>query len=136
MTDYKTKALDHVRSVCPELMELSFGCKIEWDKEIGVISGFFYNRWYATFSERNLPPQVFQEETLEKIKIIGYTPHLEHWLRGIDPIRDEANISANGKFYISQTESGKTNWGVYDLTKDGENQSEEFYKAYCEIVGI
>ncbi|MEX0281433.1 MAG: hypothetical protein AB3N13_09635 [Arenibacterium sp.] len=91
----KQKALDHVRSVCPDLTE-----------RIPTVSG------------------------LDGERVVGHTPHLEHWLRGIDG-GIETHLD-EGVFEILMF----SKWVKYDLTKDGENQSEEFYKAYCEIVGV
>ena len=130
---YKDKALAHVRSICPELMELSFGCEVErgigLPKQKATViqkSGVGWMLWLHG-------SEICHAEHTDKLNIIGHTPHLEHWLRGLNSSTDSYchSIFDNGELTLS----GKP-VTVYDLTKDGENQSEEFYKAYCEIVGI
>ena len=75
--------------------------------------------------------EICHAEHTDKLNIIGHTPHLEHWLRGIE----EAKVNS---FWFETQKGGLEGfvYHIYNLTKDGENQSEEFYKAYCEIVGI
>lgn len=103
--DYKNKALEHVRSVCEELIvEDKYG------------SAPTYYR----------------------------SPHLEHWLRGMNEARRAHYLIGSEGDLIEY--AGETGIGVgftvkhvlphvkYDLSS--ENQSEEFYKAYCEIVGV
>lgn len=160
--NYKQKALDHVRSVCPELMEFKRGCEVVADQ-----NGIHYwykgedhqgNHWYQSSwaihcnDLRNNP----EENGLIKGKIIGHTPHLEHWLRGIELNGNSSyeNIQSDGEVLLIEIPNGKKEsfqeklgdgqydsgvnylWSKmeYNLTKD--EQSEDFYKAYCEIVGI
>lgn len=159
MTNYKQKALDHVRKACPELMELSMGCRIE---------NLFFYKTEADKKKNNidwthldhhedglrgtvvkdlrksdlLPMWVdwgdqleFQVEANDIVSfdIIGHTPHLEHWFRGFQkaPLNTEIAPNINGLIYSNNAVVCE-----YNLTLDGENQSEDFYKAYCEIVGI
>ena len=62
-----------------------------------------------------------------------HAAHLEHWLRGMNTIVIAASM-VPGKLLFVRGE-GKRDV-VYELAKGGEEQSEEFYQAYCEIVGI
>lgn len=69
---------------------------------------------------------------------LNYIPHLEHWLRGID--KNVANFKVK-VFGRKQRRIGIIGWSdeffiTYNPYKDGENQNEEFYKAYCQIVGV
>ena len=87
--EYKTKALEHVRSVCDDLKYV------------------------------NPRPTV----------------HLEHWLRGVckkwrldlcEVIAQHSKAEADFSLLFRH----------YNLTKDGENQSPEFYKSYCDICSL
>jgi len=139
--NYKQKALDHVRNVCPELMELGRGCVIELHHDIGrevidreypildnkITDGPYYN---CIDSDRKVNRKVIK-------KIIGHTPHLEHWLRGIESAwGDLDNVCLRHERLSICINFDDDHWLDYNLTKDGENQSEEFYQAYCEIVGV
>lgn len=154
--DYKQKALDHVRSVCPELMELSFGCNLVTNGrpyEVIVSSqyeperiGRRLNREGRIAVQVNAEPfgfpSVTQERFIDCIKddeIIGHTPHLEHWLRTLDGLTgDYDNDGHRFQFYDPEWPEAPdaTIILTYDLTKDGENQDEEFYRSYCEITGV
>lgn len=132
--NYKQKALEHVRSVCPELMELSFGCILidENDgKQYTYVNGGDHHTedaWMMLLDSKSL---ICSDENLgfdAELEIIGHTPHLEHWLRGI---KATAHKDWLGEVWNSILWPQR-----YDLTKDGENQSEDFYKTYCTIVGI
>lgn len=62
---------------------------------------------------------------------------LRHWLRAMKAGAEKHRVhitfdALNDPFYFRMVDI----IGSYNLTKDGENQSEEFYKAYCEIVGV
>lgn len=111
MTNYKQKALEHVRSVCPE-----------WFKpEHSICSA--------------------HQEALKKgceLCQSGWTaPHLEHWLRGIRSVREpEPRFWHKNTMLLDQHVHDDDNELEYNLDLDGENQDESFYKAYCEIVGI
>lgn len=62
-------------------------------------------------------------------------PHLEHWLRGIHQadLANTTNIRIECGGAIYRTDENHIQC-YYDMTKDGENQDEAFYKSYCEIV--
>ena len=150
----KQKALQHVRGVCKELMELSEGCVVNvytrgWvDSETGndsnensdvtinsdgemIYSGDEYDIEDVKYG-------FYEEGSDEELcfKIIGHTPHLEHWLRGIEGAYDLMNDVAPYAELHDFSDEGESRATKYNLTKDGNNQSEEFYKAYNEIVGI
>jgi hypothetical protein len=138
----KEKALAHVRSVCPELMELRNGCTLHIQMELVRIvlttkDGTFYcddgKFWTREMLEQN-----------RLIKIIGHTPQLQHWLMGITSaewidLKNDRNPDGSKERLYVQCEKKEIGWNFgiyYDLTKDGDNQSEEFYQAYNQIVGI
>lgn len=138
--NYKELALTHVRDVCSELRKLSFGC---WVRYFGVEErvvkehpdkvDFWRFESSAPYCDLDVSPN-----DASGFKIIGHTPHLEHWLRGmgIDEATDVYVHSEMETLSVVQQQTPRNLVAGYDLTKDGENQSEEFYKAYCEIVGI
>lgn len=149
--DYKQKALDHVRSVCPELKppeHLSMpvrwdGHSYYWGEDMTMIAdidavyegeGFRLRGWGHLQDETK-----YQENAkfIERAINNAVTPHLEHWLRGMGSryaISGEGDVCLWKYDLIKRWELVQSDF--YNLTKDGENQSEEFYKAYCEIVGI
>lgn len=151
--NYKQKALDHVRSVCPELMELSFGCWVysEWRNSRVrhfVLHADYDRRWgrandkYVWIAEARWGKKPNGGSTkkvlADDVTIIGHTPHLDHWLRGVG-IDETTDVYVNSELETLSVVKQSTPLNLvaqYNLTKDGENQSEEFYKAYCEIVGV
>lgn len=144
---YKDRALAHVRKVCSELMELSFGCAVKV-KNKSFPNGYLTHIYglESVHATDNIKAGRYITSDFGAIeegtyKIIGHTPHLEHWLRGIDKVHKEFgdplySISSDGELcgfnYLLHVDEGVCE---YDLTKDGNSQSEDFYKAYCEIVG-
>ena len=152
-TDEKAKALKHVREVCPELMEnikrksviekmvdRFLGWNIPADK-VYPDGGFSFkqienhqpsgtNIFDATVAE-----EMFRYATENEVgePIIGHTPHLEHWMIAIAKKTHfmthtlESNIIA-----IMGTHS--KDCARYDTTKEGDNQSPEFYQAYNNIT--
>jgi len=143
--NYKQKALDHVRSVCSELMELSFGCRFHDSlKNQGTVTHVTdfvskklpYDIHFVMDDNKTDSEEAASEWFEEEITIIGHTPHLEHWLRGIQGddedtifIFDDVRVDSNGIYFP------KYNL-FWNTVRDGENQSEEFYKSYCQIVGV
>ena len=66
------------------------------------------------------------------------TPHLEHWLRGIESVVQSHGDIETADYYMgAQIEfilkNGKSI--MFDL-KTGQPATEEDYKAYCEICQI
>jgi hypothetical protein len=107
--NYKQKALDHVRSVCPEL-----------EKDTGIED--FHEVVYSWHT-----PHL--EHWLRGLKSAEKDSDYDWW--GIDVVGrfikiDEYN--PNGSVSLTQHD--------YNLAKDGENQDSSFYEAYCSIVGL
>lgn len=147
--NYKQKALDHVRSVCPELMELSFGCRIVWKYEhaLNAVSRVKRGKDAVVMADLQVSGLLIRIENNLSLRtvnphdcrIIGHTPHLEHWLRGVRKVAVDNYEQYEIKLFFNSawelrltTPKGTIN---IDLTKDGENQDSSFYKTYCEIVG-
>lgn len=127
--NYKQKALDHVRSVCPELKGgLEFGCKVRvFGKELTFVHLISHENGthtpYYIAPNGSLHNGTYTHEEMQSITIIGHTPHLEHWLRGIKGYVFEGNIISVFRQVVETDEVIKTDI-PYNLTKDGENQSE------------
>ncbi len=142
----KEKALAHVRSVCPELMELSLGCAFinpervtEFDdgQDWIVRSLATWNHDINKSENDDLYEGLIGGETdIIDCEIIGHTPHLEHWLRGIGKRRSFELSSTGDEMLVVIDWTAPTTRVLYDLTKPGDEQSEEFYQAYNQIVGI
>ena len=84
-----------------------------------------------------------KDEPLKDGYVWQETPHLEHWLKGINsrPRGRYPNleITENGTITVLDISASpvETEFRTsYNLLEDGENQSEGFYKAYCNIVGV
>ena len=141
--NYKQKALDHVRIVCPELMELSRGCCVECEpnlqhpKYVTATGKNSEGEEYIDITPGSVINRLYKKKKFahdKTYKIIGHTPHLEHWLRGIGTVSPKPSVDL-WSIELEINSDRKDNC-LYNLTKDGENQSDEFYKAYCEIVGV
>jgi hypothetical protein len=149
--NYKQKALDHVRSVCEELMELSFGCEVQK----GINSYYIVDydtdllgkdcRYWLRQEDNGYRINCRTADEMKSYKVIGHTPHLEDWLRGIKDAEKDSDydwwgITVDGDFIkideYNPNGSLSTTKVTYNLTKDGENQDGSFYEAYCSIVGL
>jgi len=121
---YKERALSHVKTLCPELMELSKGCDVysnlNPDKGIFVGGVVWLNETEGTL-----------EDWHDDMKIIGHTPHLEHWLRTLGMRVGRLCAMKDGEIAIEMISVKDI---VFNLTT-GQPATEEDYKAYCEIVG-
>lgn len=117
MNDYKQKALDHVRSVCPELT-----CSACDGDGILVVPD-------PHDPSGNTPMQ--QQCNYCAATGMANTPHLEHFTKGVI-----SSKSWKGKLVADQAKNFFNLVMYWDNTKDGENQSEEFYRSYCDIIGI
>ena len=138
--DYKTKALEAVRRVCPELMELSWGCRVTLREPIGN-AGIIYNTKVIDCVGDIVyldAAEIIEKKDKSDVKIIGHTPHFEHWLRLIRSKRSNASYRHDQinkeLFWIGR--SGHENEFTYNLTKNGDDQSPEFYKAICELCSL
>lgn len=96
---------------------------------------------------------MYKDKAIQHVREVCNRPDnylaLEHWLRGIHQSRKDKigmsdpycyATSIDGELMKEVGGTGSFDYELigqrYDLDKDGENQSEEFYKAYCEIVGV
>ena len=145
-TNEKAKALKHVREVCGLKIPTALPLPVRldgytggyiWGKEnemiadfddgVNVGDGFRIRGWGRIQNEE------LMKENMQFIadSINAYaSPHLEHWLRGIG--------GEHGYWGKNHPPTNLT-WKileVYNLSKDGNNQSPEFYQAYNEIVKV
>jgi len=142
MNTQKEKALAHVRSVCPELLRLTVGCLVEVrllpnpEKTLHKLVADFD----GDFKKNGLPRANTHFEVYEfgglggdcMTKIIGHTPHLEHWLNAM-------NLPPNTKIE-NYTENRFGVWNgevrIYFNRTTGQPATEEDYQKYNQIVGI
>lgn len=95
----------------------------DFDEGVTTGDGFRIRGWGRIQNEER------QDECtkwIEKAINLGHTPHLEHWLSGIEHLKGDSYQEACRNTLLK----------VYNLTQDGGNQDESFYKAYCQIVGV
>ncbi len=136
MSTAKDKAEAYVRSKCPELMELSFGCRFEvTDKD-----NFPYSVGYIDTSGRMIMDGFHVGEfkpnehhnVSKSWHIIGHPIQLQHWAIMIGEKSDftSSYFKAKGIFVFRYV------GGQITFTKDGQPATEEDYQAFCEIVGV
>lgn len=113
--------LQKIREMCPELMELSFGCEIKIDDckatfvsrywhtageeiEVGIFKPFFQSG--DNFIKKDLKDLDFE--------IIGHPVHLEHLLRAIDMPGDERyeTVTLKGSKLRIVSPNGKTETSI------------------------
>lgn len=139
--DYKDRALAHVRKMCPELMKLSKGCILQ-HKDFGGVGCVLHRYdpdkrivWFTHPAYISLKKYLF-----DSVKIIGHTPHLEHWLRSLRHADNrDYSYFLRGEYWLREYNHGDLRevdtMFRFDLTT-GQPATEEDYKAYCEIVGV
>ena len=130
--NYKQKALDHVRSVCPELMDLSFGCWVAIEARpdpllLQVVEPY-RNREQAWL----MTDHMVWHEGYEKDQIIGHTPHLEHWLRALDKRGIPYRYTNCGVVYWDSDRDPI----IFHFNDEGQPESEEDYRKFCCIIGV
>lgn len=156
MTTYKEKALEHVRSVCPELqkdpIKHMVGRFLGWrlPHDFHPDGGITFK---ADFNEHTEHPMKHEpigtnlldaEQAKEMFRfaieddggnqIIGHTPHLEHWVRVLG---SAYLIDGRGNLFkwLPGAPETYTKIARFDLTT-GQPATEADYQAYCEIVGV
>lgn len=130
--NYKQKALDHVRSVCPELMELGFGCRvyIKDEQANGTYSGYYTEGKYRGVGRINVSHIDIGHVPYDSMQmnIIGHTPHLENFIHALHfgefSSRDELLTEAENMHALVM---------LYDCKKGGDEQSDAFYQAWLEM---
>lgn len=141
--NYKQKALDHVRSVCPELMELSEGCIFEYNYDYwhvnmvrrgdGTVfafspSGDIHDIGYVNekdkwqYKYQHFTKEWFEDEK-DEIKIIGHTPHLEDFIRVV-------------RLHHKNRSGDIDVMDYYDVGNDGEHQPDGFYRVFCNLCEL
>ena len=114
----KAKALKHVREVCPELMELNPNCLVEVEH-------------FATGENMIVRYSFAEEEGYDVEKIIGHTPHLEHWHRAIPWDKHDFYYTLSGAL----CDRSRDNLVVMMFnTETGQPATEKDYQAYNKIT--
>lgn len=149
MNPQTTAILEKIREVCPELMELSFGCVVEVQNYVVLVRIVEDRRGFTWVPESGYPnmdfygiapsPVHFDEKHIKKI--IGHEPHLEHLLRTIPEDRQMYLNTWNGYFYVwsRQTVELISQHIQYNLTlsltqnlETNPELREFVYKLICE----
>jgi hypothetical protein len=146
MSTEKEKALAHLRSVCPELMELSFGCEVvllreEYSKNKAKV--FVTHKREIKDRDTivelceaysNGTSNLFYEDK-SNLKIIGHTPHPHHWLKGL--------WESSGTWMLKPVHEGFEFVDMHNFGKKSfknhyirYGDTDEFYQAYNQITGI
>lgn len=156
MKTYQEKAEAYVRQQLPELMELSFGCKLRLKRSVRFFQKLFlkfrtrlyvYNGFDKALTidhvmskdERFIANVVpgwldFAEfESKDGFEIIGHPIQLQHWFRVLHNTDED--------FWL-ETLSGRLDYWSdkhkvfsFNLTT-GQPATEADYQSFCEIVGI
>ena len=147
MTPQTTAILEKILEVCPELMELSFGCEVIVRHD-AIEKHFIIEKLNESVWEIGTPNHYVMSGLNEggrDITIIGHEPHLEHLLRVLvtkNGVYDSYFIHANGWIMNEHTKDHKTtvtHHALYDttlsLTQNLETNTELrewVYKLICE----
>lgn len=132
-----------VIAACPELMELSFGCKAEYDqKTIMIWYKFDYDRKFPDGPDFNwfLKPDggsvLISNSDIDRYKIIGHTIRLSHVLR---TMTQKWRRDSEGHFVFFGDEKSKILCLVsdWDLTHDDlALQSPETWEALDKMLSV
>lgn len=133
----KEKAEAYVRSKCPELMELSFGCHVytgRFSAEQVVLDND--GKELMVRSTVNGIIQDYKFKEMHNLKIIGHPIQLQHWLRVLGEVCDkEYTYILEGPELSAWHEATETVAFVFNLTT-GQPATEADYQAFNQIVGI
>lgn len=135
----KDQVLAKIRELCPELMELSFGCEVlledmpDFKNYIGIYVGQKFDHETDKFINLCLHPNGNKVYPLDiKYKILGHEPQLQHVLSAIDNSINSWSFSIYANGVMKTTNS---NIEVkYDLTKPFAEQSEEVYQFLASVL--
>lgn len=146
MTTYQEQAETYVRQQLPELMELSFGCEVQWTYQHALnpvartpitktghiilpnhMIGFGRGEWVLLYGNKQ-PKEINKKD----LRIIGHPIQLQHWLTAINlPPNSKIENYTDNRFGVW---TGKVR--VFFDRKSGQPATEADYQAFCEIVGI
>lgn len=130
MQTAKSKAEAYVRSKIPELMELSFGCRLQ-NKQNGETTTFVTDKTddypYTVLENGRIMRQNYVDE------IIGHPIKLNDWLRVLGSKIDGFE-SDKGELLVYGEEEG-IDWDMSFSLKTGQPVDEESYKQFLTIVG-
>lgn len=143
----KERAEKYVRSKCPELMELSFGCLIDWGEwGAGIKGSTTTTRPYRWFDEGDWEEELNPNTMSKTIKsckavIVGHPIQLQHWLSAIDTVFGQMKKSGSGTFLNVEVYESPKYEGLSHITINfnlitGQPATEADYQAFNQIVGI
>ena len=120
----QTPVENKIRELVPELMELSFGCEIDF----GRWGDSMYFKPNLVLSRKPVAVR-YIGEVADK-KIIGHPIHLEHVLRAMKLKRQSHGHKTWSEIEID------TLLKLYNLTKPFSEQSPELYQFLAEVLGV
>lgn len=129
----KERAEAYVRSKCPELMELSFGCEVEIDGVKQRVGGGVQLNGDGTeryFEGCGCCGGYLDCET----KVIGHPIQLQHWLRVLVPVVYKMHF--HGNMYVTVTPEKDEHPNIQFNLTTGQPATEADWIALCDILGI
>lgn len=143
----KDKAEAYVRGKIPELMELSFGCRVKVKNQDVYYTaiGKPYHNTNWNFVKVAEYKDVDNGLNVLGLEIIGHPIELQHWLRVLlareipkNEYKETVFIKRDGTFTVGWVDDIKQESGVYavkfNLTT-GQPATEADYQGFNEIVG-
>lgn len=138
----KEKAEAYVRSKCPELMELTSGCRfydptaIDWARDLEIITYTPKGKLY--FREPDGSVFYATSSYLKGLEIIGHTTKLNDWLRVLNGNNRNVTGDAYSQSILEVTvETAEEYRKILNFNLiTGQPDGEENYKAFNQIVGI
>ena len=117
----KEKALSHVKSVCPELMELRRNCKVLFRERVYLIQYIWASPCETQLdlfsSDRGAGFNKEKRIALKDVEIIGHTPHYTHFAKCLNKDNQHKLLD------------------MWDLNSSSEEQSETVYKWFLGACG-
>ena len=142
----QTLILNKIREVCPELMELSMGCELEWQRPKKGFKRTFWHysekhgeelRKYAVILSHyvdGLGDEHWGRLTVKTadLKPLGHEPHLEHLLRAIQGYEEKMSLY----LWPDALEFESNVGNLYNLTKTLSQNLDE-NEALCDfLIGV
>lgn len=134
----KEKAEAYVRSKCPELMELSFGCEVKKSKGRGDVWKMVHHNTGRGIGQKYHflswgGGSFWSTSDKEDFEIIGHPIQLQHYLQILDEIADKQKVIYR-LINCRVLYFGKVIVKFHQKT--GQPEDEEDWKAFNQIVGI
>ncbi len=126
-----------VHKACPELLELSFGCKIKYHDDFPmrfIVHENDDNNSIGLYEKNNTVQGI---EDIKEFEILGHPIQLQHVLRAMEANVQSVTIECDGNWKLYESldmwvaQRIKYNW---DLTKDLNGQSPETLEFIASLL--